>query len=78
MMPESNWHVSIRQSILDMTLAKNDEEQDRLWKFNIPTTERSQALKSLNKMNINSFSLFGSEDSLVESISTNEIIKNKL
>jgi len=51
--------------------------QDKLWKFNIPSTERSKALKILNKMNINSFSWFGTEDSLVESIATNETIKKQ-
>ena len=56
----------------------DDERQDRLWKFNVPAKEKNKALGVLNKMNINSFSLFGTEDSLVESISTNEIIKNKL
>jgi len=54
------------------------QDQDRLWKFNVPSKERNQALKSLNKMNINAYSLFGTEDSLVESISTNELIKNEL
>ena len=62
----------------ELVFRKNDVRQDRLWKFNVPSNERSQALKSLNRMNINSYSLFGSEDSLVESIATNEIIKNAL
>lgn len=56
---------------------RDDEKQDRLWKFNIPKKERINALRNLNKMNINSYSLFGSEDSLIETISTNEIIKKK-
>ena len=62
----------------ELVFRKSDVRQDRLWKFNVPSNLRNQALKSLNKMNINSYSLFGSEDSLVESISTNEIIKNEL
>ncbi len=62
----------------EQVLGKDDEGQDRLWKFNIPVTERIKALNVLNRMNINSFSLFGSEDALVETISTNEIIKRKL
>jgi len=57
---------------------ESDERQDRLWKFNVPNNERMPALKALNKMNINSFSLFGTEDSLIESISTNEIIRKSL
>lgn len=62
----------------ELVFTINEEKQDKLWKFNVPSTERNQALKSLNKMNINSYSLFGTEDSLVESISTSEIIKNEL
>jgi len=62
----------------ELVFKKDDSRQDNLWKFNIPSSERSKALGILNKMNVNSFSLFGTEDSLVESISTNEIIKNKL
>lgn len=62
----------------ELVFKKSDKRQDRLWKFNVPSTERNKALKSLNKMNINSYSLFGTEDALVESISTSEIIKNEL
>lgn len=62
----------------ELVFKNGEERQDRLWKFNVPNNERNRALKSLNKMNLNSYSLFGSEDSLVESISTNEIIKNDL
>jgi hypothetical protein len=62
----------------ESVFTRSDERQDRLWKFNVPSRERREALKSLNYMNINSYSLFGSENSLVESISTNEIIKNDL
>jgi len=62
----------------ELVFKMDDSRQDRLWKFNIPVGEKNKALKMLNKMNINSFSLFGTEDSLVESISTHEIIKNKL
>jgi hypothetical protein len=62
----------------ELVFTKTDVRQDRLWKFNVPSNERIQALKALNHMNINSYSLFGSEDSLVESISTNEIIKSEL
>jgi hypothetical protein len=62
----------------ELVFRNGDERQDRLWKFNVPSSERNYALKSLNKMNINSYSLFGSEDSLVETISTNEIIMDDL
>lgn len=62
----------------ELVFRKPDERQDRLWKLNVACSERNKALKALNQMNINAYSLFGTEDSLVESISTNEIIKNSL
>ncbi len=57
---------------------KGHIRQDRLWKFTVPSSEKLIALKSLNKMNINTFSLFGTEDALVDSIATNEIISRNL
>lgn len=52
---------------------RNDQKQDLLWKFSIPVSERRSFLAQLNKMNINAFSLFGSEDSLVETIASSDI-----
>ena len=54
--------------------AKNDPHQDLLWKFNVPISERRKVLTALNKMNINAFSLFGSEDSLMDTIAIGEIL----
>lgn len=45
-----------------------DEEQDVLWKFNIPTAERLKVLRVLDRFNLNAFSLFGSEESLMETV----------
>jgi len=46
--------------------------QDILYKFNIPTSERVRVLKKLDNYNINSFALFGSEDSLVSTMALRE------
>jgi hypothetical protein len=54
-------------------VSRNNQQQDLVWKFCIPVSERRSFLVHLNKMNINAFSLFGSEDSLVETIATSEI-----
>ena len=54
--------------------SKNEKDQDILWKFNIPTSERPRFLQKLQTMNINSFSLFGTEDSLMDSIATEEFL----
>lgn len=55
-------------------IALNDLNQDQLWKLNIPVSERIAFLRQLNRMNINAYSLFGSEESLVDSIAVDEIL----
>jgi hypothetical protein len=42
--------------------------QDFLWKFNIPSSERITILQSLNDYNLNAFSLFDSEETLLETM----------
>lgn len=54
-------------------VALNEQQQDLLWKFVIPVSERRKALEHLSRMNINAFSLFGTEDSLAETIATSDI-----
>jgi hypothetical protein len=45
-----------------------------LVKISIPVTERTTALKQLELMNINAFSLFGSEDSLIRTVARRELL----
>jgi hypothetical protein len=40
----------------------------------IPRAERTNALRQLDLMNINAFSLFGSEDSLVRTVARRELL----
>lgn len=54
--------------------SQHQEDQDLLWKFNLPVSERPIVLGALNKMNINPFSLFATEDSLMATIATEEIL----
>jgi len=42
--------------------------QDALWKFNIPSTERIKVLKLLDEYTLNAFSLFDSDESLLETM----------
>lgn len=51
----------------------NNKNQDVLWKFNIPYSERLKVLKQLDKYNINALSLFGSKESLMETMALREI-----
>jgi len=43
-------------------------EQDRLWKFDLPSLERSSVLQSLDEYNLNAFSLFDTDESLMETM----------
>lgn len=60
----------------ESVIERNDQDQDLLWKYYIPTSERRTVLRRLSRMNINAFSLFGSEDSLLETIATTDIMLN--
>jgi hypothetical protein len=44
------------------------DKQDFLWKFNLPSTERTKVLRLLNDYNLNAFSLFDSEEALLETM----------
>lgn len=49
-----------------------NKQQDILWKFLIPASERSKVLRHLNEYNINAYQLFNSEDTLVEATAIRE------
>lgn len=53
--------------------ARCDPDQDLLWKFNIPYSERLKVLKMLDSYNINALSLFGSVESLMEAMALREV-----
>jgi hypothetical protein len=53
---------------------KDEPTQCRLWKFTLPATERKTVLTHLHKLNITGFSLFGSEESLMETLAIREFV----
>jgi hypothetical protein len=55
--------------------SNSDDEQDALWKFTFPVSERGKVFKSLNHYNLNAYSLFGSEESLCETVAFNAFAK---
>lgn len=67
--PDGEWRYAPHAE----AFARNDKNQDLLWKFNIPCSERLKVLKLLDNYNINSLSLFGSKESLMETIALREI-----
>lgn len=52
--------------------AETEQGENLLWKFTLPSSERVEVLNKLDHMNINSLSLFGTEDSLMETIALRE------
>jgi hypothetical protein len=42
-------------------------------KFTLPASERHKVLKLLDEVNVNAYSLFGSEESLMETLSVREL-----
>ena len=52
---------------------RGDPNHDVLWKFSLPAAERLKVLKLLDRSNINAFSLFQSEESLMETMAFREL-----
>jgi len=55
----------------------NRGRQDYLWKFDLPSTERIPILKSLDEYNLNAFSLFDSQETLLETVWLRERVFEK-
>lgn len=49
------------------------ETQGRLWKYTLPSAEMPTVLKRLDAYNLNSFSLFQTEEALLQTIAFREI-----
>lgn len=58
----------------DEVMTDAAREDGMVLQFTIPVAERLEALKDLELMNLNAFSLFGSEDSLVNTLARREFI----
>ena len=65
----SEWYFAKHEGVFQ----RGSPHQDFLWRFNIPWTERLKVLKALDKYNLNAFSLFESEESLMETLAVREM-----
>jgi hypothetical protein len=61
---QRGWAFAAHQAVFQVQGAK----QDFLWKLSVPASEREKVLSSLDRYNLNAFSLFGSEESLMETL----------
>lgn len=51
--------------------------QDYLWKFNVPSSERIEVLQRLDDYNLSAFSLFDSQEALLETLWLREYVLRK-
>jgi|WetSurMetagenome_2_1015567.scaffolds.fasta_scaffold00086_10 hypothetical protein len=57
----------------DLCRGEEELEQDICWKFNIPAKERQKVLELLDEYNLNAFSLFSTEESLMETLAQRKL-----
>jgi hypothetical protein len=65
---DEQWYFEPHQSVFDNTRVSQINQQDSLWKFKLPSTLRENVLRTLNDYNLNAFSIFGSDESLLETM----------
>jgi hypothetical protein len=63
------WTFASHQEVFD----RGRTDQDVLVKVSVPACERVKVLSFLDKFNLNAFSLFASEDKLLETLAFREI-----
>lgn len=69
---KKKWHFAKHEDVF----VNGNPNQHVLWRFNIPWipwTERLKVLKLLDSYSLNAFSLFGSEESLMETLAFREL-----
>jgi len=66
---ENKWRFELHENVF----ARDHPNMELLWKFNPPATERVRVLKLLDKSNLNAFSPFQSEESLMETVAFREL-----
>jgi hypothetical protein len=72
---DGKWRYVPHGTVFDSEDKFAVEAQDVLWKFDLPGSEREKVLRELNDYNLNAFSLFGSPESLMESLFVREQLR---
>ncbi|UGA45966.1 FRG domain-containing protein [Bradyrhizobium quebecense] len=67
---DGHWYFAPHDSVFKIT---SRLEQDLLWKFTIPASERRKVLRHFDKFNMNEYTLFASEEGLLEMLAMREI-----
>jgi hypothetical protein len=67
---DETWHFHPHEEVF----ARGESQQDLLWKFNLPSKERPEVMESLDQYNLNAFSLFDTEESLMETMWLRQVV----
>lgn len=67
------WKFGSHQEVFD----RHRPGQDFLWKFDLPSTERLPVLRELSDYNLTAYTLFNSDESLMETLWLREHVLRK-
>jgi hypothetical protein len=65
---DDRWLFASHEKVVDLDPYNPAANQDLVWKINIPSGGRTKVLALLEQYNLNAFSLFGSAESLMETL----------
>lgn len=68
---ENEFHFVPHDDVFETSI--DGDDQDLLWKFTFPASERIDVLRRLDAHNLNAFSLFQTDEALLETIALREI-----
>jgi len=66
---DTGWSFAPHEAVLK----HENVTQDVVWKITIPASERLKVLSHLDKFNLNEFTLFDTDDALMEMLAMREI-----
>jgi hypothetical protein len=71
---EPEWYYASHEDVFAVQGGLMMGGQDQLWKFTLPRSERQRVLAYLDEHNLNAYSLFGSEETLMEMMARRELL----
>lgn len=73
--PTGEWFYASHEAVFSVPKGQPHMfGQDQLWKFTLPRSERGRVLAYLDDHNLNAYSLFGSEEALMEMMAHRELL----
>jgi FRG domain len=68
------WHYTSHEDVFSTAVGPGLSGQDQLWKFTLPRSERKRVLAYLDEHNLNAYSLFGSDEALMEMMAGRQLL----